>query len=89
MLENLIVAVIVALAAVYAGAKFLPAGWRRRIVYLLARRGAEQSAMAQWFNTESSCGGGCKSCNACATPSADPAPPETAGQRVITLHRRP
>ncbi|HEX9172617.1 MAG TPA: DUF6587 family protein [Telluria sp.] len=91
LLENLLVAVIVLLAAGYALAKYLPAGWRQRIVYFLARRGADQSTMARWFNTEAGCGSGCDSCKACADPApavpAEPAAPGAA--RVIKLHRRP
>jgi hypothetical protein len=84
MVENLIVAFIVALAFVYACAKLLPARWRRHAVFLLARRGAGQSAMARWFGTEAHCGGGCDSCKACGTaPTPAPTP-----RRVIALHVR-
>lgn len=81
MMQNLIVALIVMLAALYAGSRYLPASWRQRLVYLLARRGATQARMAQWLHTESSCGGGCDSCKACA----DPAPPAAGARRVIKL----
>jgi hypothetical protein len=84
MLQNLIVAIIVILAALYAAAKYLPASWRRRVVYLLARHGAEQSRLARWLGTESSCGSGCDTCKACA----DPAPTEPTPHRVIKLHQR-
>jgi hypothetical protein len=85
MIENLIVALIVALAFVVACAKLLPARWRQHAVFLLARGGATQSKMARWFGTEASCGGGCDSCKACAEPVL-PVPPTT--QRVIKLRQR-
>ena len=88
MWQNLIVSCIVAAAALRAGARYLPAGWRRQLLSLLSRhlplRAARQVRMAAWFNTRSSCGGGCASCNACA----DTAPaPETGATRVIKLHQ--
>ncbi len=82
MLQNLIVALIVSLAALYAASRYLPASWRQRLVYLLTARGATQAKMAQWLHTESSCGGGCDSCKACAAP--EPAPAE-GQRRVIKL----
>jgi len=85
MLQNLTVAVIVMLAALYACAKFFPAGWRQQIVYALARRGADQSRLARLFSTEASCGSGCDSCKACASDETPTAP---SGQRVIKLHVR-
>ena len=84
MIENLIVALIVVLAALYVAAKYLPAGWRQRLVYLLTRRGAGHSKLARWLHTESSCGSGCDSCKSCA----DPVAPEPGAQRVIKLHRK-
>lgn len=80
MIENLIVAVIVVFAALYVARKYLPAGWRQKLVYLLTRRGASQSKMAQWLNTETRCGSGCDTCKSCETP--EPA------ERVIKIVRR-
>jgi uncharacterized membrane protein len=80
MLQNLIVAVIVVLAALYVARKYLPASWRTKLVYLLAARGASQSKMAQWLNTESSCGSGCDTCKACAEPEPN--------EKVIKIVRR-
>jgi hypothetical protein len=68
MVQNLIVALIVGFAALYVARKYLPAGWRARLVFLLTRRGASQSKMASWLNTESSCGSGCDTCKACEAP---------------------
>jgi hypothetical protein len=82
MIQNLAVAVIVGLAALYVASKYLPASWRQKLVYLLTRRGASQSKMAQWLNTESSCGSGCDTCKACAEP--EPA----SSERVIKIHVR-
>jgi hypothetical protein len=82
--QYLVVAVIVALAVVYAASKYLPAGWRQRIVYLLTRGGASaESKVVRWFDTGSSCGSGCDSCKACAEPA-----PTEDGRRVIKLHER-
>ena len=83
MLQDAIVALIVTLAALYAASRYLPASWRQRLVYLLAARGATQEKLAQWLHTESSCGGGCDSCKACATP--EPAPAGEGRRRVIKL----
>lgn len=82
MIQNLIVALIVVLAALHVARKYLPKSWRTKLVYLLAARGASQSKMAQWLNTESSCGSGCDTCKACAEPE----PPSS--ERVIKIHVR-
>ncbi len=81
MIQNLVVAVIVGFAALYVASKYLPKSWRQKLVYLLTRRGASQSKIAQWLNTESSCGSGCDSCKACAEP-------EQPSERVIKIHVR-
>ena len=92
-MQDLVVALIVAVAAVYAGTKYLPRAWRERIVFWLAQRGASQTRMAAFFNTEASCGSGCGSCGSgnggCAAPALDlegeaPAP----GRRVIKIHAK-
>ncbi|MES2149272.1 MAG: DUF6587 family protein [Pseudomonadota bacterium] len=82
MIQNLAVALIVALAALHACSRYLPAAWRQRIVYVLTRGNARQSFMAKWFRTEASCGSGCETCKACAEPAAP------TGQRVIKIHTR-
>ncbi len=68
MVQNLVVALIVGFAALYVARKYLPASWRTRLVYLLTKRGASQSKVASWLNTESSCGSGCDTCKACEEP---------------------
>ena len=84
MIENLVVALIVGLAALHVARKYLPASWRRKLVYLLAARGASQSSMARWLDTQSRCGSGCDTCKACA----DTAAPEKSPGRVIKIHAR-
>ena len=86
MWQEAVVALIVVLAAVYVGAKYLPAAWRIRIVNRLSR-GGTNSKLVRWLDTDESCGGGCKSCNTCETP-AEPTPPEGSSHRVIKIHRK-
>ena len=81
MVQNIVVALIVLAAALYVARKYMPAGWRQKLVYALAARGASQSKMASWLGTESSCGSGCDTCKACAEP-------EPADKRVIKIHVR-
>lgn len=87
MWQQIVVGIIVALAALHAAARYLPAAWRRQIVFALSRRGLPQQKLARFFNTESSCGSGCGSCGSCDS-SAPPTPPQDGGpaRRVITLH---
>ncbi|MFL6671989.1 MAG: DUF6587 family protein [Massilia sp.] len=85
MVQQLIVAVIVVLALLYVGAKYLPKGWRTRIVYKLSRTGGEQSKLVQWLDTGSSCGSGCDSCKACEDTAPVSSPTE---HRVIKLHEK-
>jgi hypothetical protein len=91
MIQELAVGAIVAAAALYAGAKYLPAAWRRRIVFALSG-GAGESRLARWLGTESSCASGCASCKACA-PGTPEAPltgvPGAGARRVIKLHHKP
>lgn len=90
MIQEIAVGAIVAVAALYAGAKYLPAAWRRHIVFALSRsKGEGEPRLARWLGTESSCGTGCASCKACApaAPGAAPADqPGTGARRVIKLH---
>lgn len=86
MWQELIVAVFVLVAAVYVGAKYLPAAWRVRIVNRLSKGGAD-SKLVRWLDTGGSCGSGCNSCNTCETP-AEPTPPENGKHRVIKLHEK-
>ena len=86
MWQELIVALIVLVAAVYIGAKYLPAAWRIKAVNRLSHGGAD-SPLVRWLDAGGSCGGGCKSCNTCETP-AEPAPPAGNTHRVIKLHKK-
>jgi succinate dehydrogenase/fumarate reductase-like Fe-S protein len=84
MLQYLVVGLIVLLAAIYAGRKYLPAALRKRLVWVLTRRGDGQSKLVKWLDTEASCGSGCDTCKACDT-SAPAAPPGEGKHRVISL----
>jgi hypothetical protein len=86
MWQELVVGLVVVLAAVYVGAKYLPATWRIRIVNRLSRGGSE-SKLVRWLGTDSSCGSGCNSCKSCDTP-AEPTPPAGNKHRVIKLHEK-
>ena len=71
MLEILIVGLIVGGSAWYAGLKYLPASWLRKL-------GKKKPA--------SGCGSGCDSCGSCESATAPAALPESK-HRVITLHK--
>ena len=87
MMENLIVAVIVLVAAVYTVRKYLPAALREKLVFLLRRRGTADSKLAAWLDTSSNCGGGCDSCKSCETPADGNG--SAATEHVIKVVRRP
>jgi hypothetical protein len=83
MVQYLIVAVIVALAALSAAARYLPKTWRQRIVYKLSG-GTGQGRVATWLGTDAGCGSGCDSCGTCET---EPLPEQDAkGRKIIPLH---
>jgi hypothetical protein len=87
--QQVIVAVIVAVAVLHFCTKYLPAAWRRQIVHFLVKRGFDEQKTAKLFKTTASCGDGCGSCGSCdTTPAA--APSDTANstphKRVIKLH---
>ncbi|MET0321508.1 MAG: DUF6587 family protein [Duganella sp.] len=90
--QNVIVALIVAAALLHFSTKYLPAAWRRQIVYFLARRGVDQDKAARFFKTTPDCGSGCGACGSCGTgDKAAPAPgaapdPSPPLKRVIPLH---
>ncbi|WP_322403122.1 DUF6587 family protein [Massilia luteola] len=83
MIQYLIVGLIVALAALYAAAKYLPKTWREKLVYKLSR-GTGKGRIVTWLGTDSSCGSGCDSCGTCETTPL----PETdaKGRKVIQVH---
>lgn len=86
MWQELVVGLAVLVAAVYIGAKYLPAAWRLRLVNRLSRGGAD-SKLVRWLDTGGSCGSGCNSCNTCETP-VEPTPPAGSKHRVIKLHKK-
>ena len=88
MWQQIIVGLIVAAALLHASTKYLPAGWRRRIVYALARRGLNEDKLAKFFKVQDSCGTGCGSCGSCGSSNDSSAPPPSppASRRVIKLH---
>lgn len=100
MWQELVTAIIVALAVLYIGAKYLPESWRRAIVHRLSKDGGQSAPAAwlvKWLDTSASCGsgssgssgngGGCSSCNTCGP--AKPAPPPGKGNgKVIQIHER-
>lgn len=83
--QEAVAGIIVALAVLYAGAKYLPDRWRRAIVHRLSR-GGKQSMLVKWLDTSASCGSGCKSCNTCGP--TEPAPPGQGKGKVIKIHER-
>jgi hypothetical protein len=83
--QQIIVILIVMLAALHFCAKYLPASWRQRVVYLLGRRGARAAKVAGWLASGSGCGAGCSSCKS-AHPCSAGDEPEKAPRRVIRLH---
>ncbi|MFC0254135.1 DUF6587 family protein [Massilia consociata] len=97
--QEAVAGIIVALAVLYIGAKYLPSGWRRAIVHRLSQAG-RQSRPAQWLvrwlDTSASCGSGsassgCNSCNTCGPndAAAEPVPPSGKGKgKVIKIHER-
>jgi hypothetical protein len=84
MLQHLIVAVIVAAAALYGAAKFLPLAWRQRIVHTLSR-GTGQGRWVRWFGLDASCGSGCDTCGSCE-PEAPLPERDGKGRKIIKLH---
>jgi hypothetical protein len=86
MWQEIIVGIIVALAALHACTKYLPAAWRERIVYFLTRRGLDQERLAKIFKTQASCGDGCASCGSCESDA--PLPAQEDGRKVIKIHKK-
>jgi len=86
MWQEILVGVIVALAALHACTKYLPAAWRQRIVFFLTQRGLNQDRLAKIFKTQSSCGDGCGSCGSCESDA--PVQPPEDGRKVIKIHKK-
>ncbi|MCE3261944.1 MAG: hypothetical protein K0R43_1023 [Pseudoduganella sp.] len=91
MWQEIVAGIVVAIAALHAARKYLPASVRERIVFTLTRRGLPQDRLARFFHTESSCGSGCGSCGSCDSggssgPAAPPPGDGASARRVIRLH---
>ena len=82
MAQNLIVGIIVALAAVYAVWRWMPAGWRRSAATKLAagshRAGLVDAQRADALAASLAKTSGCGSCDSCG--SCGPAKTKQAGQ---------
>ena len=84
MTQQVVVGIIVLLAALYAVVKFMPAAWRRRLVHKLSRRG--QGKLAKMVDSTGSCGGGgSSSCDTCGSCEDEQAQPAKDGKRVIKM----
>lgn len=104
MWQELVAGIIVALAVFYAGAKYLPDGWRRAIVFRLSQGGSRRASwpanrpanwlvkwLVKWLDTSASCGSGCGSCGSCADgddPAEPKAPAGKGNGKVIRIHQR-
>lgn len=87
-MQELAVVIIVTLAALYLGAKYMSAGLRARIVLRLTRDG-RRSTVARWLDKSGGggCGGG--SCGSgCAQQKSTSQPDPPGKHRVIKLHQR-
>lgn len=86
MMQYLVVAVVVLLASLYAGSKYLPKALRQRIVYKLSG-GTGKGKVADWLGADSGCGSGCDSCGTCETPATPLPERDEKGRRIIQIHR--
>ncbi|MDR6860277.1 DUF6587 family protein [Variovorax guangxiensis] len=89
MTQQIIVGLIVALAALYAVWRWMPAGWRRAAAARLAsgsqRAGLVDAQRAQQLAAslaKSSGCGSCDTCGSCSTPANSPA----QGKHSTTAH---
>jgi len=84
MVQYLVVALVVLLAALYAAGKYLPVSVRRKLVYKLRDLGRGNGRLARWLDKDGSCGSGCDTCGSCGPA---PMPEKDAqGRKVIQLH---
>jgi len=84
MVQYLVVAIIVLLAALYAGGRYLPVAWRRKLVYKLRDRGQGNGRVAKWLDKDGSCGSGCDTCGSCETEPLSAT--DAKGRKAIQLH---
>jgi hypothetical protein len=83
MIQYLVVAFIVLLAAAYIGGRYLPAPWRRLAVYKLSD-GRGDGWLARWLDKDASCGSGCDTCGSCETEALPEK--DAQGRKVIQVH---
>jgi hypothetical protein len=84
LFQYIVVGLVVLLAALYAGGKYLPVAWRRKVVFQLREQGRGDGRLAKWLDKDGSCGSGCDTCGSCET---EPLPERDAkGRKVIQLH---
>lgn len=89
IVQDLIVAVIVLLAAIYVVAKVLPAAWRMSFVHGVAETArffGLSADHARRVEAKLSSGGACGSCDSCKA-CATPAPADPARGRTIPIRR--
>lgn len=87
LVQDLIVASIVLVAAVYAVAKVLPAAWRTAFVHGVAETArffGLPAAHARRIEAKLASGGACGSCDSCKA-CASPAPTDPAQRRTIPI----
>jgi hypothetical protein len=79
VVQDLVVAAIVAAALIHASTKYLPAAWRRRIALRFNGNGTRASTIAAWFDPKAAgCGGGCSSCSSDAPSATTPCATDAA-----------
>jgi hypothetical protein len=87
MVQNVVVALIVAAAALFVARRFLPAAIRNPLLARMAgaARATHLPSLARRLDPASAaadgCGSGCGSCGGCATPAAP--------RQVVRLNRPP
>ena len=84
-MQELVVAIIVSFAALYLGAKYMPAGLRTRAVQHLTRDG-RRSKLANWLGAQG--GGACGGGGSCSGGGCASTPAAPTRHRVIKLHQR-
>jgi hypothetical protein len=91
--QALVVYVVVAIAALYVGWRFMPAALRWRLaarIGALARRRGLARERVVWLEAKLNSGGACGSCNSCNACGTDErADVRTAARRVPNATRLP
>lgn len=84
-MQELAVAIIVTVAALYLAGKYMPLTLRTRIVLGLSK-GGRPSALARWLDKAG--GGGCGGGGSCSGGGCAAKPDAPGKHRVIKLHQR-